>query len=175
MKEYLNDNSLKIINYILQRFNNDFYFINKNKLNIIKIIFNNNILKSIISTNIDTINNNYIDYYDIKYKKLISNNFIKNLFYISKHSKTINNFIQSNNITKYNYNKIYELLKNISLSNVNNFNLILLFQNIKDYEKQYFQNSNTIRKQTIEHFINIYKYMIQEYYNKKEAISILNL
>lgn len=174
-KKYLNENSLKIINYILKRFNSDFYFINKNKASIIKNIFYNYTFKSIISTNVDTINNEYINYYNKKYKKLIISNFIYNLSYISQYSTTIKEFIESNNISEENYNHSYEILKNISLSNVNDYNLILLFQNINDYEKQYFKDSTNIKTQTIEHFINTYENMFQEYYNKKEAISILNL
>lgn len=173
--EQLNKTQIKILKYILKRFNNDFYFISKNKLNIIKNILSNITFKSIISTNIDTINNEYINYYNKKYKKLIINNFIYNLSYISQHSTTIKKFIKNNNISKKNYNHTYEILKNISLSNVNDYNLILLFQNINDYEKQYFKNSTNIKTQTIEHFINTYNNMFQEYYNKKEAINILNL
>ena len=173
--EQLNKTQIKILKYILKRFNNDFYFISKNKLNIIKNILSNITFKSIISTNIDTINNEYINYYNKKYKKIIKNNFIYNLSYISQHSTTIKKFIKNNNISKKNYNHTYEILKNISLSNVNDYNLILLFQNINDYEKQYFKNSTNIKTQTIEHFINTYNNMFQEYYNKKEAINILNL
>lgn len=174
-KEYLNDTSIKILNYILKRFNKDFYFIHKHKNNILDIIYENKKFIKLINNDIDTINNEYINFYDKKYKQLIVSNFIHNLNYLTKNSYTINDFVTTNNISIDNYNVSYNILINISLANVNSFNIILLFQTIEDYEKQYFKESNNIKRQTIEHFIDEYETMIQEYYNKKEAISVLNL
>lgn len=174
-KEHLNETSIKILNYILKRFNKDFYFIHKHKNNILDIIFENKRFIKLINNKVDTIDNNYMDYYDKKYKELIISNFIHNLYYLSSNSYIINNFINSYNLTINNYNITYNMLKTISLSNVNSFNIILLFQTIEDYEKQYFKESNNIKEQTIKHFIDEYETMIQEYYNKKEAISVLNL
>lgn len=174
-KEHLNDTSIKILNYILKRFNKDFYFIHKHKNNILDIIFENKKFIKLINNDIDTINNEYINFYDKKYKQLIVSNFIHNLNYLTKNSYSINDFVTTNNISIDNYNVSYNILINISLANVNSFNIILLFQTIEDYEKQYFKESNNIKRQTIEHFIDEYETMIQEYYNKKEAISVLNL
>lgn len=174
-KKPINETSIKILNYILKRFNTDFYFINKFKNCIINIMIKNKRLIKLINNKIDTINNNYMDYYNKKYKELIISNFIHNLNYLSTKSYIINNFINSNNLSINNYEKTYHMLKTISLSNVNSFNIILLFQSIEDYENQYFNENTNIKHQTIQHFVDEYEIMIQEYYNKKEAISILNL
>ena len=111
------------------------------KKNIINILINNNLFKVLINNKIDTIDNEYIDYYDKKYKELVINNFLNNIYYLSRNSYLIDSFIKDNNISNTNYNETYKILKDLSLSNVNSFNIILLFQNINDYEKQFFKKS----------------------------------
>lgn len=172
---HLDNTKIKIINYILKRFNTDFYFINKHKKNIINLLINNNLFKVLINNKTDTIDNEYIDYYDKKYKELVINNFLNNIYYLSHNSYLIDVFIKDNNISNTNYNETYKVLKDLSLSNVNSFNIILLFQNINDYEKQFFKKSANIKRQTLEHFTSHYESMIKEYYSKKETINTLNL
>ena len=174
-KEHLNETSLKIVNYIFKRFNTDFYFLYKHKNNIIENILKSEILNNLICTNMDTIDNNYINFYDQNYKLLITNNFVKNLFELSDYSSNINEFINENSISKKSYNSNYALLVDISLSNVHSFNVILLFQSIREYEEQFFNDFSSIREETLHHFITHYEFMIQEYSKKKEAIAMLKL
>lgn len=172
-KIYINDIPIKILSYILKRFNKDFYFIHKHKKIIVDLILENERFNKLINNKIDTINNHYTNFYDKKYKQLIISNFISNINYLSKNSDNINSFIINNNISFDNYDISYNILIKVSLANVNSFNIILLFQTIEDYEKQYFKESNNIKKQTIKHFIYEYETMIEAYYNKKEAINTL--
>ena len=171
----INKTSLKIIDYVLNRFNSDFYFIHRQKNIIIETLLSNELIFKIVSKNIDTIHNEYMEYYDKSYKMLIVDKFVSNLLYLSSSSFTINKFVRNNNISSKFYNQCYELLINIALSNVNSYNLILLFKSLIDYEKQYFSNCKDAKTQTIFHFKFQYEYMIQEYYRKKDAIAVLNL
>ena len=85
------------------------------KKNIINILINNNLFKVLINNKIDTIDNEYIDYYDKKYKELVINNFLNNIYYLSRNSYLIDSFIKDNNISNTNYNETYKILKDLSL------------------------------------------------------------
>ena len=168
-KRYLSqyEQFISLLNTFIYIFKEDFYFLNNTDYIIEKLLQNKRNTKFLLSKKYIG-NNNNIDFFSCNIKKLISNEFYKNIKKLSKESEIINNFMKKHNIkikkTKLNKKElenIYNILIKLSLSNAKTLNYFLLFKNINEYTKNK------------KHFIIEWELIIKNYYQKIDAINIL--
>lgn len=184
-KNYLSGNEqfLSLLNNFIYHFKEDFYFLQSNFENIIEILLQNEKHNKYLLCKKYIGNNNYISYFSNNIKRLTVSGFYNNLKKLSKKSELIKKFMKDNHINSRiclisnpsELETLYNLLKKISICNAKTSNNIMLFQDIKYYLNQ---TSNNINKEKLEN--NIYNYYIKEwelminnYYEKIDAINIL--
>lgn len=146
------------------------------------------IIESILSQNNENLDfllskkyvhdNNNIEYYKLAYCKSIIYAFCNNLNNLSNYSKKISSYIERehlniNSNSDIDIFNIFTILKNLTICNYDNINIILLFIKIDDYHIE----SNVVSSQkeiaTKNFYIAMYEIFIDEYYKKKKYINML--
>lgn len=178
-----NNNSLNLkkqyienLNFFINIFNNDYHFIEKQKM----MIF-----ESLLLTN-----NHHFFYHNhtfntklftTKIKIYIITNFFTNFKLIASNSKLINDFFNSHSINIILsiddievVDKLYELLKKLCFSSVNNWNIIYLFDEIISYNENICYLNGFDFKDSFEeskkHFIIQWESIIKNYLSDKNPL-----
>lgn len=185
-KNYLSSDEqfLSLLNNFICIFKEDFYFLQNNSDYIIEILLQNEKYTKYLLSKIYIGNNKYIHYFSKNIKKLIIYGFNNNLNNLSKKSLIINKFIKDNNInikkrmiSIKEIEKSYNILLKLSICNAKELNNYQLFEDVNYYIEQTLKNIKINPKKIIEsieqNYIKNWEFMINKYYEKKEAINIL--
>lgn len=179
---------LIMLNSFINRFKKDFYFINEDTNYIISSLLFDTNYSDYILCKYYVGNNNYIPFFENSYFKLVIHGFYHNLQKLSLHSELINKFTIENKIDINKnleeqepiWNILFLLLQKISLSNIKESNIFILFESINDYcshivNKENFDPKNivSLKESTLYFYLFQWEKMIETYYKKIDAINTI--
>lgn len=179
---------LIMLNSFISRFKKDFYFINEDTNYIISSLLFDTNYSDYILCKYYVGNNNYIPFFEKSYFKLVIHGFYHNLQKLALHSELINKFATDNKIN-INKNleeqeqiryKLFLLLQKLTLSNIKESNIFILFESIDDYcvhitSKENFDSKNieSLKESTLYFYLFQWEKMIETYYKKIDAINTI--
>ncbi len=174
---------LDLLNNFIIRFKTDFYFLGCDDIFILQLVLENHKNEEFLLSKNYWGNNDFIDYYKYNIKKYIITSFYNNLKSIAMVSDKVKKFlkekdIKMNKVSLRHYDdvcKLYEILRELSISNPSTWSLLFLFNSI---ERQILaiKDEDDVRQISIRLLKNYalqYEIAIENYYSKKDAISIL--
>ena len=183
-----NEQFLIILNSFINHFKKDFYFINEDTSYIISSLLYDTNYSDYILCKYYIGNNNYIPFFEKSYFKLVIHGFYHNLQKLSLHSKLINKFIIDNNIEinkdleeqEHIWNILFLLLQKLTLSNIKESNIFILFESIDNYCNQIIskktfnkEKASSLKESTFNFYLLQWERMIKTYYSKIDAIDII--
>lgn len=178
---------LKLLDFFMVEYKRDFYFLGTCDPFILELILENTKSNKILLAKEYYADNKNALNYKYNFKKMIISAFVENLKVLSKISKKVDDFlkIKKININKMNLqkekdvNKIYRLLRELSLGSNNEWCCYFLFKYYKnDIRKtNELENNSEVRENQIkcilENYAVQYEIAIENYEKKKDGISIL--
>lgn len=183
--------NLEILDQFIIFFDNNFKLIDTTTLKYILLELTKcDEFSKLLRTSKKVHNNKHIDFFIEAFEKIILHNFILNAEYLSKTSDDINCFVIENNIyfnnlhNKKTREKLFTLLKHMTMCNYKSIEIASLFTYIDDYVcdciKQYCESQNvdnetlnSIQNTTTICYKNHWQGIIQTYYDKYSLIECI--
>ena len=137
-KKYLTSEEqfVRTLSYLIESFDRDFWFIQNNRMIILKCLIHSDEAKEILYSKKYLGDNENISYYTLLFQKLILENFIKN---IKNSNQNVKDLLDKLKIKEFNYSKeLYSLFRVICLCNCNSYHLIYLFHHASNDESHDF-------------------------------------
>ena len=128
--------------------------------------------------------NKYIEYFKIEMQKKIVYGFYKNIINLFNQSKIIRSFFKNRNIdknidlnNKEDVSVLYQILKQLSLTSIHNWEIVCLFEEIDVYINNLSNELALDYSQTLQITINFFilqwERIIDNYYKNKELAKFL--
>jgi len=181
-KGYLtaNEQFILLLENLIYRYNDDFYFLKFNPSFILTQILEDNKYSEYLLCKNYLGDNSFIPYFNDNYKNLICMNFISNIIFLSNYSSEIKKFVKISKLDTYiktkKIDKIHELLIHLSLCNNKESNVDCLFYNIVKIVKERYEKTKSHCKSIdylYDFYIIIVESMIKDYYKKIDAVKII--